>query len=91
MQSTETGIRELKAQLSTYLRQVKAGATIVITERGKPIGRIVPMAQSLDDRLEQMSQAGLITWSGAKLQPLSPVARVHGARTVAELVLEDRE
>lgn len=90
MQSTETGIRELKAQLSTYLRQVKAGGTIVITERGKPIGRIVPISQPLEDRLEQLSQAGLITWSGMQLARHNPVVQAEEGRTVAELVLEDR-
>lgn len=91
MQSTETGIRELKARLSTFLRQVKAGGTVVITERGKPIGRIVPISQPLEDRLEQLSQAGLITWSGMKLAHHDPVVQAEGGRTVAELVLEDRE
>jgi prevent-host-death family protein len=42
---TKAGIRELKAHLSAYLRQVKAGGTVVITDRGEPIGRIVPIAQ----------------------------------------------
>ncbi|WP_374687443.1 type II toxin-antitoxin system Phd/YefM family antitoxin [Promineifilum sp.] len=41
------GIRELKSGLSEYLRRVKAGETIVITERGRPIGRIVPEGLTL--------------------------------------------
>ena len=42
----EAGIRELKSKLSAYMRRVKAGETVVITERGKPIGRIVPVSAS---------------------------------------------
>lgn len=42
------GIRELKARLSEYLRQVKAGETVIITEHGRPIGRIVPEPESLE-------------------------------------------
>lgn len=42
MTEMTVGIRDLKAQLSNYLRQVKAGATLIITERGRPVGRIVP-------------------------------------------------
>ena len=89
---TKAGIKELKARLSAYLRQVKAGETIIITDRGKPIGRIVPMTQPVDTVIESLQQAGLIAWSGKKLSPLAPAApRTQGDRTVAELLLEDRE
>lgn len=91
MQTVEAGIRELKSQLSAYLRQVKAGERIVITERGRPIGRLVPIAQTVEEQLERLSQVGLIAWNGQRLEPLQPLAQVQGARTVADLVLEDRE
>jgi len=57
------GIRELKARLGTYPRQVKAGSTATIAERGQPIGRIVPLAQPIETRLQAVRQAGLIAWS----------------------------
>ena len=40
MAPVTVGIRDLKAQLSKTIQQVKAGETVIITERGKPIGRI---------------------------------------------------
>jgi prevent-host-death family protein len=60
MAHVTVGIRELKAQLSKYVKQVKAGETVVITERGKPIGRIVPTEPSLEARLKELEQAGLV-------------------------------
>lgn len=87
----QTGIRDLKAHLSAYLRQVEAGQTVVITKRGKPIGRIVPVTQSTEAQLDTLSQAGLIAWNKQKLTPLAPVAQARGERTVADLLLEDRE
>ena len=91
MVQSEVGIRELKSRLSAYLRHVKAGGTVTITERGTPIGRIVPLAQSTEAQLEALSQTGLVAWSGERLPPLVPVARAKGDRTVADLLLEDRE
>jgi prevent-host-death family protein len=91
MAETTVGIRELKARLSTYLRQVKAGATLTITERGKPIGRIIPLSPSVEARVQELAQAGLVAWSGRKLAPREPVARTRGKKMVAELLLEDRE
>jgi prevent-host-death family protein len=84
------GVRELRSRLSEYLRRVRAGETVVITDRGQPVGRIVPVAQSLQDRLEAMAQGGLILWSGSKLSPVAPVARARGEHTVADLLVEDR-
>ncbi len=91
MTQTTIGIRELKTRLSSYIQQVKAGATLVITERGKPVGRIVPMSPSVETRVQELVQAGLMAWSGQKLAPMAPVARTRGRRMVADLLLEDRE
>jgi len=91
MTEMTVSIRELKARLSNYMQQVKAGATLVITERGKPVGRIVPLSPAVEAWVQELVQAGLIAWSGHKLVPMAPVARTRGRRTVADLLLEDRE
>ena len=89
------GIRELKSQLSAYLRKVKNGDSITITEHGKPIGQIVPMPQTDAARTQALIDAGLISWSGRKLQPLdrSSIARLNpdAPLTVSQLLLSDRE
>jgi prevent-host-death family protein len=91
MSHLTVGIRELKRRLSRYIRQVESGATVVVTLRGKPVGRIVPLKPSLETRLREALQTGQVAWSGRKLAPLEPVARTRGDRTVADLLLEDRE
>jgi prevent-host-death family protein len=85
------GIRELKAQLSAYLREVKKGATLVITDRGRPIGRVVPLRPSPEGRMEELARAGLLSWSGRRLGPCRPVGKTRGGRMVSDLLLEDRE
>ena len=90
MSETRVGIRELKAHLSKYLSRVKAGETVVVTDRGTPVGRIVPVGEPLADRLQAMAEAGLLLWSGSKLEPIAPVACARGTRSVAELLIEDR-
>jgi prevent-host-death family protein len=87
----EIGIRELKSRLSSYLRQVKAGETIIITDRGRPIGRIVPIMMTTHNQLEVLRSAGLIDWNGETISQIEPVAQITGKRTVAELLIEDRE
>ena len=91
MVGTTVGIRELKARLSAYLRHVKSGGTVVILERGTPIGRIVPADMSVETRTQKLIEAGLVAWSGRGLPPAAPIARTRGQQQVADMVLEDRE
>jgi prevent-host-death family protein len=45
------GVRELKARLSEYLGKVAAGEIVVVTDRGRPVARLVAIeAQSAVDR-----------------------------------------
>jgi prevent-host-death family protein len=91
MKQTTVNVRELKSRLSHYLRLTKAGESVEITERGTPIGRIVPTTAPVENRIEAMARSGLLLWNKRKLKPMAPVARVRGKRTVAALLVEDRE
>lgn len=39
------GIRELRAGLSRYLAEVRAGRVVTITDHGQPVARIVPVGR----------------------------------------------
>ena len=94
MTQTTAGIRELKNHLSAYLRKVKGGETITITDRGTPIGRIVPTkkkdGRTMKERLQALQEAGLAEWSGKKISPHEPIAKTKGDRMVSDMLLEDR-
>ena len=85
------GIRELKSTLSECVREVKSGRTIVVTEHGQPVARIIPERISVRERVEALRKAGAIAWSGRRLRPAKPVGKVRGAKTVADLIVENRE
>lgn len=55
-------VSELKASLSEYLSKVKAGEEVIVTDRGKPVARLVPLMGSeteMSARLLQLERAGL--------------------------------
>jgi antitoxin (DNA-binding transcriptional repressor) of toxin-antitoxin stability system len=70
---------------------VKEGSSVLITDRGKPVGRIIPVEQPLEAKFQAMVNAGLLLWSGRRLQDVEPVARIRGTRKVSDLLVEDRE
>ena len=88
-----TGIKEIKNNLSRYLTQVKTGEEILITDRGKPIARIVKEnwgRRTLQETLSPLIRKGLITLPTSSLarENLSPL-QVTG-KPVSEMVIEDR-
>jgi len=64
-----TTVSKLKASLSKYLRSVKAGEEVLITERGRPIAKLTPAKKSemLPDELIEMEKHGLIKLGSGKL------------------------
>ena len=92
MAEKRVGIRKLKAQLSEYIREIKKGNSVVITERGNAVGRIIPATESLGERIQGLVQSGVADWNGKKLKPGKPVAKIKpGSKTLAEIVSENRD
>ena len=85
------GVRELKDHLSNYLRQVKSGQTIVITDHGREIAQLIPRNLSVREKIVAMRDAGLLEWSGEKFAPGEPVGETIGSQSLSDLVSELRE
>jgi prevent-host-death family protein len=47
----EISVKELKGNLSRYLRVVEAGGEIEVTDRGRSIARLVPIVVSSDSKI----------------------------------------
>ena len=64
-----TPISELKAHLSDYLNQVKSGTEVLVTDRGKPVARIIPISGKKRPRqsLSKMEKEGLVKLGTGKL------------------------
>ncbi len=63
MRTINVDVREAKIHLSKLLKRVTQGQEVVITDRGKPVGRIVSVPQdhlSVDERIKKMEEQGLI-------------------------------
>lgn len=90
MSEIRVGVGDLKSRLSEYLRQVKRGHTIIITDHGRPVGRILPAEQDLEERLKVLQDAGIVAWNGQKLEPITPVAVNRSARQVSDILVEMR-
>jgi prevent-host-death family protein len=91
MSEIVVGVRDLKARLSEYLRQVKQGHTVIVTDRGRPVGRLSPIEQPKEDRLKALLEAGMVAWNGQKLVSISPAAVNRSDQQVSDILVEMRE
>ncbi len=71
------GIRELRQQASTYLRDVERGETVEVTDRGRPVARLVPVGRS-DPRAELITSGRLARGEGDLLKLGAPLPPARG-------------
>jgi prevent-host-death family protein len=86
------GVRELRQHASRYLARVRAGETIEVTDRGRPVARLVPIGEPTWDDL---IAAGIVTpperSMGELLATFEPYRLPPGAPLPSEAVSEGRE
>jgi prevent-host-death family protein len=87
------GARELKTRLGSYLREVRRGRTIVVTDRGEPVAELRPivLAETGDvARLDRLVALGRLSRAArVPLAPFRPIRR--RGPSLSSAVVEDRE
>ncbi|MCY4672032.1 MAG: type II toxin-antitoxin system prevent-host-death family antitoxin [Rhodococcus sp.] len=90
MQERRVGIRDLKCKLSEYMRDVQAGAAVIVTVHGHQVARKVPETDSNEQWLVALRATGAFLWSGRRLRVTTPDVRVRGKGNVSEISIENR-
>jgi prevent-host-death family protein len=90
-------ISELKAKLSEYLDAVRAGEEVIVTDRGRPVARIAPVAadEGVEGRVEKLVRTGQMVPPAdpdAAIDPAALAARRPAApdARVVDALLEER-
>ncbi len=89
------GSRELRNRLGRYLGMVGRGETIIVTDRGKPVARLLPPAPQshdtagLEEILRQLEAEGHLRRGTRPFKRFKPI-RVKG-KPMSQMILEDRD
>ena len=86
--TTQVGVRRLRDHLSEYLALVREGTEIVVTDRGRPVARIVSNAGG--DRLQELIERGLVTPASSPKRSRTGKRLARARGSVSELVAEQR-
>lgn len=85
------GVRELRQNLSVYLRRVRAGESLEVTERGEPVAVIKPLGDP-DDVWSELEARGLTIRRGkGDLADLPPPRPARPGPSMSEILDELRE
>jgi prevent-host-death family protein len=85
------GVRELRQNLSVYLRRIEAGETIEVTEHGHPMARLTPLPpqrMSVLDRL--IAEGRAYPGKGGNLADWEPIDIGPGP-TLSEVLQQMRD
>jgi len=86
------GSRELKTRLGAYLRRVQQGATLILTDRGRPVAEMRPLSSGvtgIEARINEMVSLGILSRTSPK--PLAPFKPIRGVKPgLSRAVIEGR-
>jgi prevent-host-death family protein len=82
------GVRELRQHASRYIEEVAAGESIEITDRGRPVARLVPLT---GDPWHDLVSAGDVVLAAGplKAEDITPATYPHSASETLEQMRRD--
>jgi prevent-host-death family protein len=84
------GVRELRQNASRYLREVKRGETLEVTERGEPVARLVPIPGEESTYQRLVAEGRIVPGAGNLLDLGPPLEPEAGQRPLSEELEEMR-
>jgi prevent-host-death family protein len=89
----EVGVKELKNELSAYLRRVQRGERVRVTLRGKAVAELAPpREETQDERRQRLIDEGTLT-PATKPMPRKPppLAEPVPGPSGSDMIIADRE
>lgn len=84
------GLRELNQNPSKAVARVRAGETIVVTDRGRPVLRLVPEAER-PGALRRLIDSGEVTPPAELGMPDLMLELAPGVESLSDVLIEDRD
>lgn len=91
-QPARVGVRDLRQNLSVYLRRVERGEVLEVTEHGRPVARLAPAPAPELSILDRLIAEGQVTPATGSIRDLPPPINLpDGGPTASEVLRQMRE
>jgi prevent-host-death family protein len=85
----DVSISTLRSELSSWIQRAQSGEEVVVTDRGTPVARLLPVSTA--PLLDQLTQSGVLNRPRRADRPAArDASRVTARGAVADLVSEQR-
>ncbi len=84
------GVRELRQNLSVYLRRVGGGETLEVTDRGNPVALLTPLPER-SDPIARLAADGRVTAASRDLREIGPPLEIELEKPLSTILDELRE
>ncbi len=88
--ATNVGIRELRQNLSVYLRRVARGERFIVTERREPVAELAPLAAE-ESEYEAWLRQNKLSRPTRAWEDIPPPLPMKPGPTMTDELLEERE
>jgi prevent-host-death family protein len=86
------GVRELRQNLSVYLRRIEAGETLEVTDHGRPVARLTPLPAQRMGALDRLvSEGRAIPGTGGDLADLGPPPEIGPGPALSDVLAAMRD
>ncbi len=89
----KVGARELKNRLGQYLKRVKSGETVHVTDRGTIVAELKPCPQTKggdDEALRRLEAEDVVTLGPGRHEDLEPYPVLRGKKPTSRMIIDDR-
>jgi antitoxin (DNA-binding transcriptional repressor) of toxin-antitoxin stability system len=89
----KVGARELKNRFGHYLRQVKAGQTVHVTDRGKIVAELkqsAPPQGSEEEALQRLAAEGEVTLGPGQYEDVAPQPIKRSQKLTSQIIIDER-
>lgn len=84
-------MREIRQNLSVFLRRVRDGETFTVTDHGSPVALLTPLPAASDDPLADLVALGRVLPASGRGRPLpAPVPAPDALPSPTEVLLSER-
>lgn len=88
----DVGVRELRQNLSVYLRRIAQGETLRVTEHGHPVALLTPVPKTESAALDRLEAEGLLERRAKpRKRRLPRPLPDDGGPTLSEIIIRERE
>lgn len=94
MTPLRVGVREAKINLSKLLKLVQRDCEVLLTVRGRPVGKLVPISAEslpLSERIKRFEDMGVIERRSSRARKRLPVPIPVPGECAQRFLREDRE